>query len=71
VTLRRLPLLLLPLAAVSLLFGLLAGLIRLGWALPTPATNLILLRGPLMVAGFFGTGARARRRLTKNRSGAI
>ncbi len=35
-TLRRLPLLLLPLAAVSLLSGLLAGLIRMGWTLPTP-----------------------------------
>jgi hypothetical protein len=55
VTLRRLPLLLLPLAAVSLLSGLLAGLIRIGWALPTPSADLILLHGPLMVAGFFGT----------------
>jgi hypothetical protein len=54
-TLRRLPLLLLPLAAVSLLSGLLAGLIRMGWALPTPSADLILLHGPLMVAGFFGT----------------
>jgi hypothetical protein len=55
VTLRRLPLLLLPLAAVSLLSGLLAGLIRMGWALPTPNADLILPHGPLMVAGFFGT----------------
>jgi hypothetical protein len=54
-TIRRLPSLLLLLAAVSLLFGMLAGLIRLGWALPTPSADLILLHGPLMVAGFFGT----------------
>jgi hypothetical protein len=47
--------LVLPLGAVSLLFGLLAGLIWLGWDLPNPHADFILLHGPLMVGGFFGT----------------
>ncbi|MFI4980946.1 MAG: hypothetical protein ACHQIO_11395 [Nevskiales bacterium] len=44
-----------PLGAASLLFGLLAGLDRLGWGLPVPSPDIVLLHGPLMAAGFFGT----------------
>ena len=32
-----------------------AGLLRLGWAVPRPATELAAFHGPLMVSGFFGT----------------
>lgn len=49
----RLPLL--ALGFISLLLGLAGGVARLGWAFPLPAANLILLHGPLMVSGFFGT----------------
>jgi len=45
----------LPLGAASLLFGLLAGLDRLGWRLPAPGAGIVLLHGPLMAVGFFGT----------------
>ena len=45
----------LPLGGLSLLGGMLAGLLRLGWDLPTPHADLALLHGPLMVTGFFGT----------------
>ncbi|WP_448191058.1 hypothetical protein [Azospirillum sp. sgz301742] len=50
---RRLPLL--ALGFVSLLGGVLAGLARLGLAVPLPHLDLALLHGPLMVSGFFGT----------------
>ncbi len=49
----RLPLLVL--GFLSLLAGVLAGLVRLGWALPLPSPELLGLHGPLMVTGFFGT----------------
>jgi hypothetical protein len=45
----------LPLGGLSLLGGMLAGLLRLGWDLPSPHADLALLHGPLMVTGFFGT----------------
>lgn len=53
---RRPPyrLLLLGLGAVSLLAGLWAGLIRLGWSLPAGAGGLAAAHGPLMVAGLLG-----------------
>lgn len=41
------------LAILALLFALWAGLLRLGWALPTFA-NLATVHGPLMVSGFLG-----------------
>jgi hypothetical protein len=44
---------LLALAAFALLFALWAGLLRLGWALPS-FPNLALAHGPLMVSGFLG-----------------
>ena len=47
--------LILPLGAASLLFGLLAGLDRLGWGVPAPGADIVLLHGPLMAVGFFGT----------------
>ena len=49
----RIPLLVLGFA--SLIIGVGAGLLRLGWAVPLPATELAALHGPLMVSGFFGT----------------
>jgi hypothetical protein len=41
------------LAILGLLFGLWAGLSRIGWALP-PLPNLSVAHGPLMVSGFLG-----------------
>ncbi len=49
----RIPLLVLGFA--SLIFGVGAGLLRLGWAVPRPAADLAAFHGPLMVCGFFGT----------------
>jgi hypothetical protein len=43
------------LAASALLFGMWAGLIRLGWVLPALQPSLPMLHGPLMVCGFLGT----------------
>lgn len=40
---------------VSLIIGAGAGLLRLGWAVPRPASELAAFHGPLMVSGFFGT----------------
>ena len=47
----RVPLVLL--AFVSLFLGMAAGLVRLGWSLPS--AGLAALHGPLMASGFFGT----------------
>jgi hypothetical protein len=53
-TLRtRVPLL--ALAWAALIGALWGGLLRLGWAWPTPQPSLALLHGPLMVCGFLGT----------------
>ena len=49
----RLPLLIM--GFVSLAFGVLAGLARLGWGVPLPSAQLALLHGPLMICGFLGT----------------
>lgn len=49
----RLPLLIM--GFISLAFGVLAGLTRLGWQVPPHAAQLALLHGPLMVSGFLGT----------------
>ncbi len=49
----RLPLLILGFA--SLASGVLAGLARLGWGVPLPSAQWVLLHGPLMVCGFLGT----------------
>lgn len=42
------------LALLSLLAGLWAGLLRIGWLLPDIQVNLSLVHGPLMVSGFLG-----------------
>ncbi|MDD5300954.1 MAG: metal-sulfur cluster assembly factor [Gallionella sp.] len=49
----RLPLLIL--GFISLAAGVLAGLARMGWAVPLHAVQLSSLHGPLMVCGFLGT----------------
>ena len=41
-----------------LLLALWGGLMRMGWALPTPVSDLGLLHGPLMVGGFLGSSGR-------------
>jgi hypothetical protein len=46
---------LLALGIASLVYGVWAGLIRLGWSLPTGRANVVELHGPLMVFGFLGT----------------
>jgi hypothetical protein len=45
---------LLALAAVSLIAGLWAGLVRIGWALPDGGAGLALAHGPLMVSTVLG-----------------
>lgn len=52
---NRFPLPFLFLAILALLAALWAGLMRLGWGLPTVAPSLALLHGPLMISGFLGT----------------
>jgi len=42
-------------AAVSLVWGAWLGLLRIGWALPLPKPDQLVLHGPLMVGGFLGT----------------
>lgn len=51
--LQRAPLM--ALAALALLAGLWAGLLRLGWQLPPLSLGLPANHGPLMVSGFLGT----------------
>jgi len=40
---------------VSLLYGLAVGLVRLGWAVPVPHPDHLVVHGPLMICGFLGT----------------
>ena len=54
------PILLVVPALLSLVFALVAGLIRLPWELPF-GNNIALLHGPLMVSGFLGTVIAAER----------
>lgn len=49
---QRLPLL--ACGLVALLAGIAAGLLRLGWAMPSAAVHALPWHGPLMVCGFFG-----------------
>src|SRR5262249_41285689 len=51
--LRRAPLLLA--AFLSMTWGVWMGLLRLGWRLPLPWPDQLILRGPLMIGGFLGT----------------
>ena len=43
------------LAGLSLLTGLWAGIARMGWFLPVPNSQFVVIHGPLMVVGFLGT----------------
>jgi hypothetical protein len=43
------------LAGVSLLAALWSGMARMGWLLPLPNGQFVVLHGPLMVVGFLGT----------------
>jgi hypothetical protein len=42
-------------ALLSMVWGVWMGLLRLGWALPLPWPDQLILHGPLMVGGFIGT----------------
>ncbi|HEX6175683.1 MAG TPA: hypothetical protein VF089_16860 [Candidatus Binatia bacterium] len=43
------------LAGIALLTGLWAGIARMGWFLPVPNSQFVVVHGPLMVVGFLGT----------------
>jgi hypothetical protein len=43
------------LAGLLLLTGLWAGIARMGWFLPVPNSQFVMVHGPLMVVGFLGT----------------
>ncbi|MCC6526828.1 MAG: hypothetical protein IT373_29535 [Polyangiaceae bacterium] len=45
---------LLPPVAVALVTGVWAGLVRLGWELPSPGASAVGAHGPLLASGFFG-----------------
>jgi hypothetical protein len=47
--------LLLAAAMSSMAYGVWLGLLRLGWALPLPRPEQLILHGPLMIGGFLGT----------------
>jgi hypothetical protein len=46
---------LLAVAMLSLACGVWLGLLRIGWALPLPWPEQLILHGPLMIGGFLGT----------------
>ena len=46
---------LIALAGISLLTGIWTGLARMGWLLPLPNEQFVIVHGPLMVIGFLGT----------------
>ena len=52
---RRLAMPLLGLAFLSLVLGIWAGLVRVGWSWPSLTPDFWLAHGPLMVSGFVGT----------------
>ncbi len=66
---QRAPLMIL--AALALLAGLWAGLLRLGWQLPPLVLQLPAQHGPLMVSGFLGTliGLERAVALSQNQGG--
>ena len=39
----------------ALVWGIAAGLVRMGWAVPVPHPEHLVLHGPLMISGFLGT----------------
>ena len=42
-------------AILSLFWAVWLGLLRIGWALPLPEPEQLILHGPLMIGGFLGT----------------
>src|SRR5262245_8240017 len=42
-------------ALASMMYGIWLGLLRLGWILPLPWPDQLILHGPLMIGGFLGT----------------
>ena len=42
-------------ALLTMVWSAWLGLVRLGWPLPVPSADHVLLHGPLFVGGFFGT----------------
>lgn len=66
--LARLPILVL--GMLSLLGGVLAGLARLGWDVPTIAANASGMHGALMVSAFFGTVISLERAVALGRAWA-
>ena len=64
----RLPLL--ALGIIALLAGIWAGLLRIGWAWPTPQPSLAAAHGPLMVSAFLGTVISIERAIALNRRAA-
>src|SRR6516165_12021225 len=42
-------------AVASMVYGIWLGLLRLGWILPLPWSDQLILHGPLMIGGFVGT----------------
>src|SRR5574340_1080140 len=64
---RRLAFPLLGLAFLSLLLGIWAGLVRVGWPWPSLAAGFWLAHGPLMVSGFVGTLIAVERAVTIGR----
>jgi hypothetical protein len=67
---RPVRLALLAFAAVSLILGLWAGLIRIGWALPAGGPDLALAHGPLMVTSVLGVVIGLERAVALGRSWA-
>jgi hypothetical protein len=55
VTARVSRILLLAGAVAAMVYGIWLGLLRLGWILPLPWPDQLILHGPLMVGGFVGT----------------
>ena len=53
VRVRRVPLL--AAAILSMAYGVWLGLLRIGWILPLPWPDQLVLHGPLMIGGFLGT----------------
>ncbi|MBI5945125.1 MAG: hypothetical protein HY864_12205 [Chloroflexi bacterium] len=51
---NRTPIPFLALSLLAFIFALWAGLLRLGWQIPTPVSSLAMLHGPLMISGFLG-----------------
>lgn len=43
------------LVATAMIVGIWSALVRLGWVLPAPLTNMAGLHGPLMISGMLGT----------------